>query len=317
MVQRILEPAEIESIDHIAIARVRLPDRAEVFAARAQRLRQLAPGNPIGPYLLLMAAVAEAQHVVAQSLDIAPLPPEAIDRAGEHCMPLLPAQDAGAPQAAAALFARLAATTPELATPLAALRAMPADALANAVQALLGPGHANDTPIDTATAPLLMAALQLDRTVLASQLHEKDLPMLDVHTVCPVCGTLPVASIVRIGGRYQGLRYLHCGLCATEWHMVRVKCSHCETTEGISYYAVEGQGDALKAETCGQCHHYRKIAYMEKDPMVEPLADDLGSLALDVMMGEAGYGRANGNPLLWLAGDDDSDGGVALAEVRG
>lgn len=319
MVQRILEPAEIESIDHIAIARVRLPERAEVFGARAQRLRQLAAGNPIGPYLLLMATVADAQHVVAQSLDIPPLSAEAIGRAGEHCMPLLPAQDAGAPHAASALFERLAATAPELAAPLARLRAMPPDTLAHAIQALLGLGHADDIPIDTTTAPLLMAALQLDRTVLASQLREQDMPMLDVHTVCPVCGTPPVASIVRIGGRYQGLRYLHCGLCATEWHMVRVKCSHCETTEGISYYAVEGQGEALKAECCDQCHHYRKIAYMEKDPMVEPLADDLGSLALDVMMGEAGYGRANGNPLLWLAddGDDSDDSGMETAEARG
>ncbi|MDT6964093.1 formate dehydrogenase accessory protein FdhE [Cupriavidus sp. SZY C1] len=309
MVQRILEPAEIESIDHIAIARVRLPERAEVFGARAQRLRQLAPSNPIGPYLLLMAAVADAQHAVAQSLDIPPPSPQTIERAGEHCMPLLPAQDAGAPVSAPALFERLAAL-PELAAPLATLRALSPAALADQVSALLGQ---HDGPVDPALAPLLMAALQLDRTVLASGLREGDIPVLDVHTVCPVCGTPPVASIVRIGGRYQGLRYLHCGLCATEWHMVRVKCSHCETTEGISYYAVEGHGDALKAETCDQCHHYRKISYMEKDPLAEPLADDLASLALDVMMGEAGYGRANGNPLLWLPDDDDddADGGEA------
>lgn len=315
MVQRILEPAEIESIDHIAIARVRLPDRAEVFSARAQRLRQLAASNPIGPYLELMATVADAQHAVARTLQIPPLPADAIERAGEHCMPLLPAQDAGAPLGAAALFTHLADTAPALAAPLATLRAMSPDALATQLQALLGLHDA--APVDTTIAPLLMAALQLDRTVLASQLREQDIPVLDVHTVCPVCGTPPVASIVRIGGRYQGLRYLHCGLCATEWHMVRVKCSHCETTEGISYYAVEGHGEALKAETCDQCHHYRKIAYMEKDPMVEPLADDLASLALDVMMGEAGYGRANGNPLLWLADEDDPDdehGDVEVAD---
>ena len=309
MVQRILEPAEIESIDHIAIARVRLPERAEVFGAPAQRLRQLAPSSPIGPYLLLMAAVADAQHAVAQSLDIPPPSLQTIERAGEHCMPLLPAQDAGVPVSAPALFERLAAL-PALAAPLATLRALSPAALADQVRALLGQ---HDGPVDPALAPLLMAALQLDRTVLASGLREGDIPVLDVHTVCPVCGTPPVASIVRIGGRYQGLRYLHCGLCATEWHMVRVKCSHCETTEGISYYAVEGHGDALKAETCDQCHHYRKISYMEKDPLAEPLADDLASLALDVMMGEAGYGRANGNPLLWLPDDDDddADGGEA------
>ncbi|QWE97702.1 formate dehydrogenase accessory protein FdhE [Cupriavidus sp. EM10] len=317
MVQRILEPAEIESIDHIAIARVRLPERAEVFSARAQRLRQLAPGNPIGPYLLLMATVADAQHAVAQSLDIPPLSPETLDRAGEHCMPLLPAQDAGAPLPRP----RCSTGWPQPPRTGGAAGHLARDAGRRAGRR--HPGLAGTAPFQRYPhrhhyRPLLMAALQLDRTVLASQLREQDMPMLDVHTVCPVCGTPPVASIVRIGGRYQGLRYLHCGLCATEWHMVRVKCSHCETTEGISYYAVEGQGEALKAECCDQCHHYRKIAYMEKDPMVEPLADDLGSLALDVMMGEAGYGRANGNPLLWLADDgDDDDHGLETAEVRG
>lgn len=309
MVQRILEPAEIESIDHIAIARVRLPDRREVFGARAQRLRQLAPASPIGPYLLLMATVADAQHALAQSGDLPEIPlPSADDiaRAGEHCMPLLDPTDAAALHAATALFDRLAATAPELAQPLATLRAMSPQARGAQLEAMLGLG---DADVDATLAPLLMAALQLDRTLLASGLREQDVPVLDVPTVCPVCGTPPVASIVRIGGRYQGLRYLQCGVCATEWHMVRVKCSHCESTEGISYYAVEGQGEALKAETCDQCHHYRKISYMEKDPMAEPLADDLASLALDVMMAEAGYGRANGNPLLWLADDDDGGDG--------
>ncbi|WP_137927018.1 formate dehydrogenase accessory protein FdhE [Cupriavidus sp. 2SB] len=307
MVQRILEPAEIESIDHVAIARVRLPDRAEIFAARAARLRQLAPGSAIGPYLLLMAHVADAQHAVAQSLDV-PLPSHAdIARATEHCMPLLDAPDISL-RGADALFAHIAAhaDAPELAAPIARLQSMSADARRAQLQALLGVASAdNDVEVEATLAPFLIAALQLDRTVLASQLREKDVPMLDVHTVCPVCGTPPVASIVRIGGRYQSLRYLHCGHCATEWHMVRVKCSHCESTEGISYYAVEGQGDALKAEACEPCHHYRKISYMEKDPLAEPLADDLASLALDVMMGAAGFGRPNGNPLLWLADDDE------------
>jgi len=304
MVQRILEPSEIESIDHVAIARVRLPDRNEVFGARAQRLRQLAPSNPIEPYLLLMAAVADAQHEVAKRIEI-PAPSAAdIARAGEHCMPLVNAQHTDALYSAGHLFERLAVTAGALAAPLSALHAMSADARIAQLQALLGFG---DAPIDATVAPLLMAALQVDRTVLASALRERDIPVLDVPTVCPVCGVPPVASIVRIGGRYQGLRYLHCGLCATEWHMVRVKCSHCESTEGISYYNVEGHGDALKAETCDQCHRYRKIGYMEKDQMVEPLADDLATLALDVMMGEAGYGRANGNPLLWL-GDQSDEG---------
>jgi FdhE protein len=32
---------------------------------------------------------------------------------------------------------------------------------------------------------------------------------------------------------------------------------------------------------------------------VEPVADDLATLALDLLMGEAGYHRGSTNPLLW------------------
>jgi FdhE protein len=34
----------------------------------------------------------------------------------------------------------------------------------------------------------------------------------------------------------------------------------------------------------------------EKDPLVEPLADDLASLTLDLLMGETRFQRASGNP---------------------
>jgi FdhE protein len=44
---------------------------------------------------------------------------------------------------------------------------------------------------------------------------------------------LPLASIVRADDQYQGYRYLHCALCATAWHFVRIKCSHCLVTQGI------------------------------------------------------------------------------------
>jgi FdhE protein len=32
---------------------------------------------------------------------------------------------------------------------------------------------------------------------------------------------------------------------------------------------------------------------------VEPVADDLGSLALDLLVSAAGFHRGSGNPLLW------------------
>jgi FdhE protein len=132
---------------------------------------------------------------------------------------------------------------------------------------------------------------------------------VDVPGVCPVCGTLPVASVVRAEKAYQGYRYLHCSLCATEWHLVRVKCSHCESTEGVHYRSIEsgsiesgsieGGPPAVRAEACDSCKTYRKICYQEHDMAVEPVADDLSTLALDLLMSEAGFHRGSGNPLLW------------------
>jgi FdhE protein len=157
--------------------------------------------------------------------------------------------------------------------------------------------------VDPQAAPFVMAALQvywvrqvglLSFDTLASHVSGFDVPGL-----CPVCGTLPVASIVRADKAYQGYRYLQCALCASEWHFVRIKCSQCLSTEGIHYHSIEGGSSAIRAEACDACRTYRKICYQEDDMEVEPLADDLGSLALDLLMAEAGFHRASGNPLLW------------------
>jgi len=118
-----------------------------------------------------------------------------------------------------------------------------------------------------------------------------------------VCGFPPVASVVRIGGSDAGYRYLQCALCASQWQMVRVKCSRCDSTQGISYHAIDGGNPAVKAEACAACGTYLKILYMEKDPSVEPAADDLASLALDLLMTEEGVARSGVNLMLFHAGD--------------
>jgi FdhE protein len=340
--QRILEPGQIESLDRTSIPRLRMPQRAEVFSARAARLRQLADGHPLGDYLRLMAALVDAQQHVLDNFQAERPSPESIEQAQQHCMPLVPASggyDAGRWQPL--LVPLLDAVAAQPALPAAVkgvierVRAADPAALEAGAQALLA-GHGKG--VDAASAPFLMAALQVLWTGVASTLEAGEVPMLDVPNVCPVCGTLPVASVVRIGGAHEGYRYLCCGLCATEWHMVRVKCTHCEASEHVAYHVVDTAGagtDAalaseaesavpdggiikgpdgrpkldeaskrvasspIRAESCDDCHSYRKIFYQDKDPFVEPVADDLASLALDVLMGEAGYARANGNPLLW------------------
>jgi FdhE protein len=305
---RILAPGEIESSAQRTIPRIRLPDRTSLFAARAQRLRQLgepgATGQAIGDYLRLMVAVAEAQHVALTTFE-PPLPTGAqLAESRTHGMPLICATswlrvsswrglleqlcraavaDASAPENAREVCRRLIASSP--------------DAIEAQAEALLA--MRRDT-VDIAAAPFLMAALQIYWVALASRLAPNEVTEIGVPEVCPVCGAPPVASIVRVDSHSQGYRYLHCGLCATEWHLVRVTCSHCQSTEGISYHSIEGSSTAVRAEACDRCLTYRKILYQEKDSGVEPVADDLANLALDVLMAEAGYDRASGNPLLWL-----------------
>ncbi|TLZ36794.1 MAG: formate dehydrogenase accessory protein FdhE [Gammaproteobacteria bacterium] len=304
---RILEPGQIEASAGRAIPRIRFPERTCVFSARAQRLRQLAeagaPGHAIGDYLRLMAVMADAQQLVLGSFEAAAPTAHQLARAVTHRMPVIHASSwPRAPywrevvtQLCGAVAAALDAPAGVRAT-CEQLRSAPAQALETQADALLG---GRTEAVDVGGAPFLMAALQVYWVTLASRLLPDQVPGLEVPGLCPACGTLPVASIVRAEARSEGYRFLHCALCATEWHLVRITCSQCQSTANIAYHSIEGDSGAVRAESCDQCHTYRKILYQEKDTNVDPVADDLGSLALDLLMSEAGYHRGSGNPLLW------------------
>ena len=51
----------------------------------------------------------------------------------------------------------------------------------------------------------------------------------------------------------------------------------------------------MKAEACGACHTYLKLFYREERPAAEPVADDLATVALDVLLGEEGFARGGVN----------------------
>ncbi len=316
MAQRILEPGQIETLAQRSIPRVRIPDRARLFARRAARLRALAEASPIGDYLRLFAAVAEAQHAALADFS-ANLPTAAqIETAQAHRMPPISATGwPRAPQWQAALRAICEAIAPQLRLPealaqlVARLRDTRSDELERQADIVLG---IREGEVDTAAAPFLTAALQVAWVALSSRFAANEVQPLDVAGLCPLCGSLPVASLVCAQTPYQGYRYLHCALCACEWHMVRVQCSQCGAAgKDIAYHSLASASSpdeaapdaaAVRAETCGHCHGYRKILYQEKDPAVDPVADDLASLALDLLLAEQGYARASGNPLLWQPG---------------
>ena len=304
--QRILERGQIESFAQGTQPRLRLPNQERVFAARAARLREQsqdgAVGHAIGDYLRLMAHLADAQQTAIANIPSNLPDAEQIANAREFRMPIIAAngwqRDEHWRQALASLCDSVAAL-PDMAEPVRAvcdrLRGLEPEQLEAHADLLLA---AETTAVDVAAAPFLMAALQVYWVDMASRLRIDDVRDLDVPGVCPVCGTLPVASVVRADPKSQGFRYLHCALCATEWHMVRVKCSHCYTTKGITYQSIENGPPGIRAECCDTCQTYRKILYQEQDTNIEPVADDLASLALDLLLSAAGYHRASANPLL-------------------
>lgn len=311
--ERVLDPARIEAFGERELARVRLPERWQTFSRRAARLRQLAAserageGGAIGDYLRLMAVLADAQQSALATLTATRPNAEALRLARTHDMP--PAHAAGFTRqpswrtileklcSSVLESGELPAEVQDTCERLRRTSSASLEALEAQADALLA---GRVVELDPAAAPFLMGALQVYWVGLATQFTAEEVKPLQVHGVCPVCGSLPVASVVRVDKGSCGNRYLHCSLCATEWHMVRITCSYCQETKDLTYHSIEGGSPAVRAESCGSCRGYRKIFYQEKDSAVEPIADDLASLALDVLLGLEGYHRLSGNPLLWL-----------------
>ena len=72
------------------------------------------------------------------------------------------------------------------------------------------------------------------------------------------------------------------------------------STEGIGYQEVEqGPGAGLvRAETCAKCGRYLKIMRQHKEPTLDPVADDVASLALDMLLQGGEFRRGAVNPFL-------------------
>jgi FdhE protein len=297
---RIVEDGSIGRVDQAP--RVVLPCGVQLFVDRAARFAQLAAGHPMGDYLRLMTRIAHAQANAFDERRAPRIDPAALEQSRQYGMPPLSAQShARASQWLNDLLQIIAAVragageplTGSLAT-LAAFEETMLEALADRVLT----GSTLDT--DAAFVPFVGAALQVYFARLAASLNAADVEQCDVATVCPVCATRPVASVIRIGGR-RSLRYAHCALCGTEWNVVRVKCTACEDDKGVHYLSLESERlptDAVvRAEACDECKSYLKIFNQENDPLVEPYADDLATLALDVLVDEQGFARSGPNLL--------------------
>jgi FdhE protein len=313
---RLLDPEQIAVRAGLDPAFLVLPAPATLFGERAMRWRQLAAGHAMADYLLFAAALAQAQHAAA-SEGPAPEVPQAtvFEQAAAAGTPPLPIGAWWQDDTWHATFARLIDhlhNTAAAALPTAVDDAArcPRDERNRLAQRLL---HGHLLADDLALAPLIGAALQVHGARLVAAAAQQHAGLRggafgrtdDPHR-CPCCGGPPTASVLRIDGTSQGLRYLHCAACATQWHLMRITCALCGNAAGLDYRQLQpAQADqtaatpaTVRAECCPACHGYLKLVAQDRDPHADPVADDLATLTLDLLLGEAGLQRLGVNFLL-------------------
>jgi FdhE protein len=292
------DPSVISNIPTPPFARPPDPDR--LFTARAARFAALAEGHDLAPYLRFLAGLCAAQAAVQDGLpEPDAVAPEVLERAQQHKMPPL---DRGGFAPDAAFIATL-----ERLIDAAARLEMPEPAYAALQRVIAADGAARETMIQNVLAEAIpvealaehifvAAALQVHFARLAARLDAKRLQPVG-EGVCPCCGGAPTATVLVNWPRATGARYCACSLCGTLWNHVRSKCTLCGSTRKILFQEIEGAGN-IKAETCDECHGYMKVLNQQKDAALEPVADDVATLGLDLLVRELGFRRGGVNPFL-------------------
>ncbi len=304
MAIRIIPEDQLASWPLDAVSAIRpllTADLPRLYQQRADRLRRLAADHPFADYLHFVAGVVDAQRRVLQAM---PLEAESLP----------PALDANQPPLAAVRLPRIAywrrvlrrlvgelrpSASPTVGRVLDALAATDDDSLERQAQALLAGDVA---AVGSDRAVFIWTALSLYWAQMAGQIRGQGRADGGQRQCCPVCGSAPVASVIKGSGNVPGLRYLHCSLCESEWHMVRAICSNCEQTDDIVYWSLDEQESAVKAESCGHCDSYLKIVFQDRDALLECVADDLASIMLDARLEEQGFSRSGASPFLFTAG---------------
>ncbi|WP_152044773.1 formate dehydrogenase accessory protein FdhE [Aureimonas psammosilenae] len=293
------DPSAISGIAKAPFAFLPRPDR--LFRGRADRFAVLAEGSRLQPYLRFLEAIARAQDaVVAETPEPEALPPSQVEQARAGAMP--PMDRAALPfhpdmKPVLRLFldkAEAIGKPAPAATALSALRGMGDEDLS---ERLTDAVSQETEPERAAELLYLSAATQILAARLAAPLDASRLVPVRAG-LCPVCGARPLASFVVGVPGAEGVRYAVCSFCATHWNEVRVKCLACGSTQGIGYRSVEAEDAVIKAEICDTCHSWVKILYADRNPSLEPVADDVASLGLDLLMRDTDYRRAGFDPFL-------------------
>jgi len=279
----------------------RLPDPLAMFAGRSQRLKALADDHTLRSYLLFLAELSDVQHRLQADLPEPDLPSaDALARSRQHRMPPLDRARFTSDAAMDAVWHRLIGMADGIAMPDAArLSLARVKSATEADQAAMTSAVlSNAMSVETlAEHVFVAAALQVHFARLAARLDAGALvPVGD--GLCPACGGPPVSSMIVGWSGAQSARFCACSLCGTLWNYPRVRCTLCGSTKGIAYQEIAGGQATVKAETCESCRGYVKILHQHKEPMLDPVADDVATLGLDLLLRDLGYRRGAVDPFL-------------------
>ncbi|MDA8095480.1 MAG: formate dehydrogenase accessory protein FdhE [Betaproteobacteria bacterium] len=285
-----------------------LPDKAQVFRRRAMRFEVLLTHRPDWAYLAFAEQIASAQQHSMTDHPSPRLPDERLLRLrNAHAVPPLCAhsgrQENGWHEALAVIGSRVShATTGKTRTAIERLLDTPGAQIESFARGVLCGYYGG---VDSEARVLLAAALQVHWVAMAAEAAARAaFGPTEVPSLCPVCGSPPVATVLR---RHGGTldRYLHCSLCATEWSMAVDRCTSCGSRGWLHYFRAGGAHSAVRAEACDECGSYLKILNLDHAPTLDPTADDLFTLELDAAAQDAGFARSGPN-LLFVPGIEPS-----------
>jgi FdhE protein len=112
---------------------------------------------------------------------------------------------------------------------------------------------------------------------------------------CPICGSLPLLSLLR---GEVGKKYLLCSFCGYQWRIDRLICPFCNNKdqESLHYLYAEGE-EAYRIDLCEKCHQYIKTIDLRKVEDSDPCLEDLATLHLDILVSKKGYKKPA--PSVW------------------
>lgn len=279
----------------LAIANIIAADPLAVYLHRAKRLQTLSQDSELKEYLNLCTLLVKAQAKLIEQGNFGPAPkfdaskanPMATQYNGDNRYWLASLQS---------LLSELLPLVPNSVTEvIRELMALEQEKLAD-YGSSLREGKLSEVPARFSL--FLWAALAVYWSHWAPlAIKRMDQSKLKQQSLCPVCGSHPVASAIHDETR-TGLRYLHCSLCETQWHYVRAQCTNCEQDEDMSLWTLDNYQANIRIESCDACHGYTKMLFIGQSPHMDVVADDLASLVLDNSLSTEGYKSTAVNPLL-------------------